>query len=97
MDLDDGDRVIARVQESRGKSGKGQQARLQKGTKMKKLMLTAAAAAMAAGAFADMPAVYDYKATVKHMYLKEVNATVQNFLGQKQTVKVYQHQFWKIC
>lgn len=57
---------------------------------MKKLMLTAAAAAMAAGAFADMPAVYDYKATVKHMYLKEVNATVQNFLGQKQTVKVYQ-------
>ena len=52
---------------------------------MKKLMLTAAAAAMATGAFAAAPAVYDYKASVKHMYLKEVNVKVGT-----QTVKVYQ-------
>lgn len=35
-------------------------------------MITAAAVAMTAGAFAA-PAVYDYKASVKHMYLKKVS------------------------
>ena len=38
---------------------------------MKKLMLAAVAAAAVGGAFAD-PMVYDYKASVKHLYLKEV-------------------------
>jgi hypothetical protein len=45
---------------------------------MKKLMLAAVAAAAAGGAFAS-PLVYDYKASVKHMYEKEHrngNATV---------------------
>lgn len=56
---------------------------------MKKLMLTAAAAVMATGAFADMPAVYDYKATIKHMYLKEVNTSYNNGFA-KVTVKIYQ-------
>ena len=48
---------------------------------MKKLMFAAAAAAVAGGAFAT-PLVYDYKASVKHMYEKEarvdgVNAYVK--------------------
>lgn len=45
---------------------------------MKKLMIAAAAVALAGGAFAD-PLVYDYKASVKHMYEKEArinNGTV---------------------
>ncbi len=45
---------------------------------MKKLMIAAAAAAAVGGAFAD-PLVYDYKASVKHMYEKEQrngNATI---------------------
>lgn len=41
---------------------------------MKKLMITAAAAALAGGAFAA-PLVYDYQASVKHMYLKEKAVT----------------------
>ena len=51
---------------------------------MKKLMITAAAVAMTAGAFAA-PLVYDYKASAKHMYAKEVNV---RFAGN--TFKVYQ-------
>jgi len=41
---------------------------------MKKLMFAAAAAVVTGGAFAagSFPLVYDYKASVKHMYLKEV-------------------------
>lgn len=54
---------------------------------MKKLMLTAAAAAMAAGAFADDPMVYDYQASVTHMYAKLVK--VQNKVSKTQ-VDVYQ-------
>jgi hypothetical protein len=55
---------------------------------MKKLMLTAAAAAMATGAFAAPqgdPVVYDYKASVRHMYLREVPITVN-----KTSYTVYQ-------
>lgn len=42
---------------------------------MKKLMLAAAAVAVAGGAFAH-PEVYEYKAAVKNMYLKPVPVTV---------------------
>jgi len=42
---------------------------------MKKLMITAAAAAVGFGAFAH-PEVYEYKASVKNMYLKPVSVTV---------------------
>lgn len=41
---------------------------------MNKLMIAAVAAVMAGGAFAA-PLVYDYKATVKHMYLKQKPVT----------------------
>ena len=44
---------------------------------MKKLMFAAVAAAVTTGAFAA-PLVYDYKASVKHIYLKEVKLTVKN-------------------
>lgn len=43
---------------------------------MKKLMITAATVALVAGAFAD-PLVYDYKASVTHMYVKLVNVRQQ--------------------
>ena len=62
---------------------------------MKKLMLTAAAAAMATGAFA-VPEVYDYSASVTHMYVKLVNVTAQvavNYQGttlNRGVVQVYQ-------
>ena len=46
-------------------------------------MLTAAAVAMAGGAFA-VPTVYDYKASVKHAYLKEVSVTINGA-----TIKLY--------
>ena len=54
---------------------------------MKKLMLTAAVAAVAAGAFADDPTVYSYSASVTHMYAKLVK--VQNKVTKTQ-VDVYQ-------
>ena len=44
---------------------------------MKKLMFAAAAVAMTSGAFAA-PLVYDYKASVKHMYLKEIKVSVKS-------------------
>ena len=43
---------------------------------MKKLMFAAVAAAVTTGAFAA-PLVYDYKASVKHMYLKEVKLSIK--------------------
>ena len=52
---------------------------------MKKLMLTAATVAIASGAFAA-PLVYDYKASVKHIDLKEVS--VRNGLFPKAYQKV---------
>ena len=54
---------------------------------MKKLMLAAATAAVAGGVFA-VPQVYQYKASVKHMYAKRIN--VRDFLGRTQNV--YQKQ-----
>ena len=51
---------------------------------MKKLMFAAAAVAMTSGAFAA-PLVYDYKASVKHLYLKEVKVTID-----KKSLTVYQ-------
>jgi len=56
---------------------------------MKKLMITAGAVAIAAGAFATAPTVYDYKASVKHMYLKEV-VVRDTSLANPQNVHVYQ-------
>jgi len=56
---------------------------------MKKLMIAAVTAAVAGGAFAAMPAVYSYKATVKHMYLKEVNVSVNTGVVV-QKFKIYQ-------
>lgn len=50
---------------------------------MKKLMIAAVAAATVGGAFAA-PIVYDYKASVKHTYLKAGNVTVD-----KNKVKLY--------
>ena len=47
---------------------------------MKKLMIAAAAAATVGGAFAA-PQVFDYKASVKHMYLKEVKIKADGFNG----------------
>ena len=55
---------------------------------MKKLMFAAATVAVAGGAF-SAPLVYDYKASAKHMYLKEVNVRVA-FGGFSQTFRVYQ-------
>ena len=48
---------------------------------MKKLMIAAAAVAMVGGAFAD-PIVYDYKASVKHTYLKAKNINNLKIGGQ---------------
>jgi len=56
---------------------------------MKKLMITAGAVAIAAGAFATSPTVYDYKASVKHMYLKEVTVR-DTSVTPAVTVHVYQ-------
>ncbi|MBR1588067.1 MAG: hypothetical protein IJ658_07060 [Kiritimatiellae bacterium] len=53
---------------------------------MKKLMLAAAAAALTGGAFAA-PLVYDYKASVTHMYVKLVKVTNK---VTNQRVDVYQ-------
>ena len=44
---------------------------------MKKLMLTAAAAAMATGAFAIDPLVYSYRASITHMYVRLVSVNQQ--------------------
>ena len=52
---------------------------------MKKLMIAAVTAAVAGGAFA-LPQVYDYKASVKHLYLQEITVSVKD-VGK---VKVYQ-------
>ena len=49
---------------------------------MKKLMLTAAAVAVGFGAFAH-PEVYEYKASVKNMYLKPVSVTVSTTSGRQ--------------
>ncbi len=49
---------------------------------MKKLMLTAVVAAIATGAIAA-PLVYDYKASLKHLYLKE---TTVSYEGEKYSV-----------
>jgi len=51
---------------------------------MKKLILAAGAVAMVSGAFAASgdPLVYNYKATVKHMYLKEVPITIKSSAGR---------------
>ena len=53
---------------------------------MKKLMITAGAVAIAAGAFAAAPVVYDYKASVKYLDLKEITLTD----AAKNKVTVYQ-------
>jgi len=47
---------------------------------MKKLMFAAVATAVTGGAFAA-PLVYDYKASVKHMYLKEIKLKTADFNG----------------
>ena len=66
--------MTARVQESGGNRGRVNKPDSKvKETKMKKLMVTALTAAVAGGAFAVMPQVYDYKASVKHMYAKRIN------------------------
>lgn len=51
---------------------------------MKKLMFAAAAVAVTGGAFAQ-PLVYDYKASVKHMYLK-LNENVKAYDGLKYSI-----------
>lgn len=51
---------------------------------MKKLMFASAAMALVGGAF-GAPLVYDYKASVKHLYLKSVTVKLAN-----RTTKVYQ-------
>ena len=51
---------------------------------MKKLMFAAAAVAVTGGAFAQ-PLVYDYKASVKHMYLK-LNENVKAYNGLKYSI-----------
>ena len=66
MDLDDGDRVAAIVQES-GRIGEGSNkpdSTKQRKQKMKKLMIAAVAAVVAGSMFAA-PYVYDFDATVK--------------------------------
>lgn len=55
---------------------------------MKKLMFAAATVAVAGGAFAD-PLVYDYKASVKHMYAKEIKVSNPAILGGGK-IEVYQ-------
>ena len=50
---------------------------------MKKLLITAAAVTLAGGAFAA-PQVYQYKASVKHMYAKRIN--VRDVLNQQRNV-----------
>lgn len=54
---------------------------------MNKLMIAAVAAVMAGGAFAA-PLVYDYKATVKHMYLKQKPVTAYDGNGYILYLKV---------
>lgn len=55
---------------------------------MKKLMLATAAVALAGGAFAD-PLVYDYKASVKHMYEKEArNGNVTIYVKYVKSAKL---------
>jgi len=56
---------------------------------MKKLMIAAVAAAVASGAFA-LPHVYDYKASVKHLYLKEVTVSYKDADGKSKKDVVYQ-------
>ena len=51
---------------------------------MKKLILLASSLSLSAGVFAD-PLVYDYKASIKHMYLKEVKVTID-----RQPKQIYQ-------
>ena len=48
---------------------------------MKKLMIATLGLVVAGSVFAD-PQVFDYKASVKHMYLKEVNIRTQAFNGR---------------
>ena len=48
---------------------------------MKKLMFAAAAAVMTSGAFAA-PLVYDYKASVKHLYLKSITISSGDYKGR---------------
>ena len=56
---------------------------------MKKLMIAAAGVAMVGGAFAE-PLVYDYRANVRHMYLKVVsNVKVSDAAGREQVMDVY--------
>lgn len=56
---------------------------------MKKLMIAAVTAAVAGGAFA-VPHVYDYKASVKHMYLKEQPVSYKDADGKTVKATVYQ-------
>lgn len=51
---------------------------------MKKLILLASSLSLSVGVFAD-PLVYDYKASIKHMYLKEVKVTID-----RQSKLIYQ-------
>ena len=56
---------------------------------MKKLMIATAAAALAGSVFA-VPEVYDFKASVKHMYLKHISLSTKLLDGTKWSGKVYQ-------
>ena len=56
---------------------------------MKKLMIAAAGVAMVGGAFAE-PLVYDYRANVRHMYLKVVhNVNATDAAGNAKLMDIY--------
>ena len=81
--------MVARVQES-GRTGEGSNKpdSKKRKNKMKKLMIAAVTAAVAGGAFATT-LVYDYKASVTHMYDKLVNVR-NTTVNPNTTVRVYQ-------